>query len=103
MSAEEAKAYYQTPAGKAVSRQAKTFMINIGDEPPRSCPGLLSCCPFGPPDSQIGSAEDGSTLRSGPAAENGEAGRIGGWIAEQSEPSTTTNNPFGRVPDNKEQ
>ena len=32
MSAEEARAYYQTPEGKAISRQAKTFVVNIADD-----------------------------------------------------------------------
>ena len=32
MSAEEARAYSQTPEGKARSRQAKTFVINIADD-----------------------------------------------------------------------
>ncbi len=32
MSAEETRAYYQTPEGKAVSRQDKTFVVNFSDD-----------------------------------------------------------------------
>jgi hypothetical protein len=32
ISAEETRAYYQTPVGKAIARQAKTFVVNIADD-----------------------------------------------------------------------
>jgi hypothetical protein len=32
MSAEETRAFYQTPEGKAIARQAKTFVVNIADD-----------------------------------------------------------------------
>jgi hypothetical protein len=32
MNGEEARAYYQTPEGKAISRQSKTFVVNIADD-----------------------------------------------------------------------
>jgi RNA polymerase sigma factor (sigma-70 family) len=32
MSTEETRAYYQTPEGKAISRQEKTFVVNISDD-----------------------------------------------------------------------
>ena len=32
LSGEEARAYYQTPEGKAITRQAKTFVVNISDD-----------------------------------------------------------------------
>jgi hypothetical protein len=32
MSAEETRAYYQTPEGKAITRQAKTFVVNVADD-----------------------------------------------------------------------